>query len=123
MRSRASCSRPRLKAHWLASIHASASCGWPKTSAPSVHASHNHDDNVSTHSHHSKHHHDEDDGAFLLVHFILRYINEAKKFVIENGITKITLTTAKTNQTAQCLYEAEGYIKENEYLVYNLEIK
>ncbi len=50
-------------------------------------------------------------------------INEAKKFAIENQVTKITLTTAKTNQAAQNLYEAEGYIRDDEYFVYNLEIK
>ena len=50
-------------------------------------------------------------------------INEAKKFAIENQVTKITLTTAKTNKVAQSLYESEGYVCEDEYLVYNLEIK
>ena len=50
-------------------------------------------------------------------------INEAKKFALENGITKISLTTAKTNKAAQGLYEAEGYVRDDEYLVYNLEIK
>lgn len=50
-------------------------------------------------------------------------INEAKKFALENGITKIALTTAKTNKAAQVLYEAEGYVRDDEYLVYNLEIK
>lgn len=50
-------------------------------------------------------------------------IDEAKKFAIENQVTKITLTTAKTNKVAQNLYENEGYVKDNEYLVYNLEIK
>jgi len=50
-------------------------------------------------------------------------IDEAKKFAIENQVTKITLTTAKTNKVAQNLYENEGYVKDNEYLVYNLGIK
>ena len=50
-------------------------------------------------------------------------IDEAKKFAIENQVTKITLTTAKTNKVAQNFYENEGYVKDNEYLVYNLEIK
>ena len=50
-------------------------------------------------------------------------IDEAKKFAIENQVTKITLTTAKTNKVAQNLYENEGYVQDNEYFVYNLEIK
>ncbi len=49
-------------------------------------------------------------------------INEAKNFAKENGVTKITLTTAKTNETAQHLYESENYIRDNDYFVYNLEI-
>lgn len=49
-------------------------------------------------------------------------INEAKKFAAENQITKITLTTAKTNKAAQNLYESEGYFRDNEYFVYNLEV-
>lgn len=49
-------------------------------------------------------------------------INEAKKFAAKNQVTKITLTTAKTNQAAQNLYETEGYVKDDEYFVYNLEI-
>jgi len=50
-------------------------------------------------------------------------INEAKKFASKNQVTKITLTTAKTNRVAQNLYEAEGYVRDNEYFVYNLETK
>ncbi|MBM3590811.1 MAG: GNAT family N-acetyltransferase [Alphaproteobacteria bacterium] len=50
-------------------------------------------------------------------------IDEANKFAAKNQITKITLTTAKTNKVAQNLYETEGYVRDNEYFVYNLEIK
>ena len=49
-------------------------------------------------------------------------IEEAKKFAAQNNVTKITLTTAKTNRAAQSLYEAEGYVKDEDYLVYNLEV-
>ena len=49
-------------------------------------------------------------------------INLAKNFAKENGVTKITLITAKTNEAAQHLYETEGYVRDNEYFVYNLEI-
>jgi len=50
-------------------------------------------------------------------------IRAAKKFALENQVTKITLTTAKTNTAAQNLYEAEGYVRDNEYFVYSLETK
>ncbi len=50
-------------------------------------------------------------------------ISQAKNFAKENGITKITLTTAITNEAAQHLYESENYIKDSDYFVYNLEIK
>lgn len=50
-------------------------------------------------------------------------INSAKNFAKENGVTKITLTTAKTNEAAQHLYESENYIRDSDYFVYNLEIK
>ncbi len=50
-------------------------------------------------------------------------INAAKDFAKENGVTKISLTTAKTNKTAQNLYESENYVKDDEYVVYNLEVK
>ena len=49
-------------------------------------------------------------------------IQRAKEFCLENKLMKITLTTAKTNEGAQKLYESEGYEVEEEFLVYNLEL-
>ena len=53
----------------------------------------------------------------------MAFINFFQKFILILKERKITLTTAKTNKVAQNLYENEGYVKDNEYLVYNLEIK
>ena len=49
-------------------------------------------------------------------------IREAKNSALRKNITKITLTTAKINKQAQKLYESEGYKKEEEFFVYNLEL-
>jgi ribosomal protein S18 acetylase RimI-like enzyme len=38
-------------------------------------------------------------------------IKEAEKIALENGIKKITLSTAQDNVKAQKLYEAEGFLK------------
>jgi ribosomal protein S18 acetylase RimI-like enzyme len=50
-------------------------------------------------------------------------IDAAKNFAKENNVTKITLSTAKTNAKAQHLYERKDYVREDEYVVYNLEVK
>lgn len=46
-------------------------------------------------------------------------INEAKNFAIKNGVGKITLSTSKTNEIAQNLYESEGYVRDEGYFVYD----
>lgn len=38
------------------------------------------------------------------------------------GATRITLSTAKTNRRAQALYESLGYVRDDDYLTYDLKV-
>ncbi len=49
-------------------------------------------------------------------------IKKVKDFCLENKITKITLSTQKNNKLAQNLYEAQGFINNDNFLTYNFEI-
>lgn len=46
-------------------------------------------------------------------------LNFAQDFARETGVGYLMLETAKTNLTAQSLYEKQGWIRDNEYLVYS----
>jgi ribosomal protein S18 acetylase RimI-like enzyme len=49
-------------------------------------------------------------------------MNAAKQYASENNFGSIELSTAKTNMPGQSLYESLGYIRDNEYYTYDLEI-
>jgi ribosomal protein S18 acetylase RimI-like enzyme len=49
-------------------------------------------------------------------------IAKVKDFCVINKITKITLSTQKNNQLAQKFYELEGFLNEDNFLTYNLEL-
>ena len=49
-------------------------------------------------------------------------MNAAKQFASDNNFGSIELSTAKTNTPGQSLYESLGYIRDNEYYTYDLEI-
>jgi ribosomal protein S18 acetylase RimI-like enzyme len=49
-------------------------------------------------------------------------IAKVKDFCLENKITKVTLSTQKNNQAAQCLYVLEGFVNDDNFLTYGLEI-
>jgi GNAT superfamily N-acetyltransferase len=46
----------------------------------------------------------------------------AKQLAIETGACEIFLQTARTNETAQALYEKLGYVRDDAFLVYTLDI-
>jgi len=49
-------------------------------------------------------------------------LNQAKELAQETNTNGIALSTAKTNDQAQKLYESLGYEKDNDYLYYFLSI-
>jgi ribosomal protein S18 acetylase RimI-like enzyme len=48
-------------------------------------------------------------------------IKVAEGFARADGAAGLTLSTATNNHTAQSLYEASGYTRDDDFLVYNLE--
>jgi len=44
----------------------------------------------------------------------------ATEFAKSVGATGLTLSTARTNSTAQSVYEAAGWVRDNQFLVYDL---
>ena len=46
----------------------------------------------------------------------------AKQLAVETGACEIFLQTARTNKTAQVLYEKLGYVRDDAFLVYTLDI-
>lgn len=50
-------------------------------------------------------------------------MHAAKIFAQENGVTKITLQTARDNLVGQALYKSEGYVVDDDYLTMVLQIK
>ena len=49
-------------------------------------------------------------------------MNAAKQYASDNNFGSIELSTGKTNTQGQSLYESLGYIRDNEYYTYDLEI-
>ena len=49
-------------------------------------------------------------------------MNTAKQYASDNNFGSIELSTGKTNTQGQSLYESLGYIRDNEYYTYDLEI-
>ncbi|HST79966.1 MAG TPA: GNAT family N-acetyltransferase [Verrucomicrobiae bacterium] len=49
-------------------------------------------------------------------------MNAAKHHAHFTGTPRITLSTAKTNRRAQALYESLGYVRDNDYLTYDLQV-
>ena len=46
----------------------------------------------------------------------------AKRLALDTGACEIFLQTARTNKTAQALYEKLGYVRDDAFLVYTLDI-
>jgi ribosomal protein S18 acetylase RimI-like enzyme len=46
----------------------------------------------------------------------------AQTYAKNNGFVRLDLTTAKTNTSAQALYESLGWIRDEEFYAYNKEI-
>ena len=46
----------------------------------------------------------------------------AKQLALDTGACEIFLQTARTNATAQALYEKLGYVRDDAFLVYTLDI-
>lgn len=51
-----------------------------------------------------------------------KLMNEAKEFAKSNGYGSIELTTGIKNISGQSLYESLGYIKDDQFFSYDLEI-
>jgi ribosomal protein S18 acetylase RimI-like enzyme len=49
-------------------------------------------------------------------------MNAAKQHAQFTRAARITLSTAKTNRRAQALYESLGYVRDNDYLTYDLKV-
>ncbi len=49
-------------------------------------------------------------------------LNAAAEFAKELGAIRLTLSTAISNQAAQHLYEQAGWIRDQDFYVYNLRI-
>jgi GNAT superfamily N-acetyltransferase len=49
-------------------------------------------------------------------------MNAAKQLALDTGACEIFLQTARTNTTAQALYEKLGYVRDDAFLVYNLDV-
>jgi GNAT superfamily N-acetyltransferase len=50
-------------------------------------------------------------------------MNAARQLAVETGASEIFLQTARTNTSAQGLYEKLGYVRDDAFLVYTLDIK
>ena len=48
--------------------------------------------------------------------------DRAKQLALETGACEIFLQTARTNKTAQALYEKLGYVRDDAFLVYTLDV-
>lgn len=51
-----------------------------------------------------------------------RLMDRAHQFAIASGALGLVLTTARDNKVAQSLYESLGYIRDEEFYYYELEI-
>ena len=49
-------------------------------------------------------------------------LERARQFAVDDGAKGLMLETALTNSTAQKLYERMGWVRDNEYCVYNLTL-
>jgi GNAT superfamily N-acetyltransferase len=49
-------------------------------------------------------------------------LNAAAQFAREVGAVRLTLSTEVTNVSAQALYEKEGWVRQEEFYVYNLTV-
>jgi GNAT superfamily N-acetyltransferase len=49
-------------------------------------------------------------------------LKHAERFARNEGAARLTLTTAHTNATAQKLYEANGYVFDRTFRIYNLAL-
>jgi ribosomal protein S18 acetylase RimI-like enzyme len=49
-------------------------------------------------------------------------LGAAARFGRELGAVRLTLSTEVSNSTAQALYEGEGWVRRDEFCVYNLAI-
>ncbi len=49
-------------------------------------------------------------------------LDEAARFGRAAGAVRLTLSTEVTNQSAQALYEARGWVRQTEFYVYNLTL-
>jgi GNAT superfamily N-acetyltransferase len=49
-------------------------------------------------------------------------LDGARDHAIGTGAKRIVLSTAATNRTAQAVYEAHGYERDDEFVTYNLEL-
>jgi ribosomal protein S18 acetylase RimI-like enzyme len=49
-------------------------------------------------------------------------LKAAAEFAKERGAIRLTLSTAISNQAAQHLYEQAGWIRDQDFYVYNLKI-
>jgi GNAT superfamily N-acetyltransferase len=49
-------------------------------------------------------------------------MNAARQLALDTGACEIFLQTARTNRTAQALYEKLGYVRDDAFLVYTLEV-
>ena len=49
-------------------------------------------------------------------------MNTAKEYAFQNNFGSIELSTNKTNLPGQTLYESLGYVRDNEFYSYDLEI-
>jgi GNAT superfamily N-acetyltransferase len=51
-----------------------------------------------------------------------KLMNAAAQFARERGALRLSLSTGKTNHTAQSLYEAEGWVRDEQYFHYSLTL-
>jgi GNAT superfamily N-acetyltransferase len=49
-------------------------------------------------------------------------LQHAERIAKTDGAVRLTLTTAHTNSIAQRLYEANGYVKDDVFRIYNLRV-
>ncbi|WP_245864303.1 GNAT family N-acetyltransferase [Paenibacillus donghaensis] len=47
-------------------------------------------------------------------------LESARQYAVHSGTKGLTLTTMKGNNLAQRLYEASGYVKDEDFYTYNL---
>jgi ribosomal protein S18 acetylase RimI-like enzyme len=49
-------------------------------------------------------------------------MNAARSHAEQTGVVRLVLATARSNRKAQALYESLGYLRDDEFLVYSLEL-